>query len=124
MIQFVLRMAGHVYLWALMRTLRGATPDEALRLAESRRIAQRELAAIPDTIRAHFNYQISETRILSERLARRYDVGMALNEAAARAIAEKQAAKQEFPVNHGLTDRQLKALEFQKEYLARIVKNA
>ena len=124
MTDFILRMAARLYLWALMRTLRGGVQDESCRLAESGRIGQRELDAIPETIRAHFNYQISETRILSERLARRYDVGMALNEATNRTIVEKQAAKQEVPVNHGLTDSQLKALEFQKEYLARIVKDA
>ena len=39
-----------------------------------------------ESIIAHFSYQDSEQRILNERLARRFDLGMALNEAANRAI--------------------------------------
>jgi hypothetical protein len=88
-----------------------------------RRLAGRELAAVAESIRAFDAYQATEADILNARLSRRFDPGMALNEAAERAIAAKKAAKAEHTIKE-LTPTQQKALEFQKQYLQRIVDRA
>lgn len=81
------------------------------------RIAHRELSAISEA----FSYHESEVKVLGERLGRRFDQGMALNEAANRAIAAKKTAETE---GNGLSSNQKAALEFQKQYLDRIVRNS
>jgi len=91
-------------------------------VVETRRVAKREVDAIWDSLSAHLDYQTTEAQILNERLARRYDFGMAMNEAANRAIAAKKAAGQPNP--HNLTGFQERALELQKETLQRALKSA
>ena len=78
------------------------------------------MRAIHDTIIAHFDFQNREQRILSDRLARRFDLGMALNEAAVRAIKEKQAA---VPAGYP-TAHQMRALEFQAEQLTQTLRRS
>lgn len=108
--------ARRVYLWALV----AEQPTEMDR-AKFAALAEREIDAIRETIVAHFDYQDSEARILSERLARRYDPGMALNEATNRALEAKAAAK---AAGMGLTPKQELALKFQTESQRRNIRNA
>lgn len=112
---FLNSLPGRFYAWFLVR---GAI-RRGWDATEARRIAKREIEAVPESILAHFVYQKSEADILSERLARRYDPGMALSEAANRAIAQKQAAR-----DPQLTSRQLAALKVQEETLNRAIRNA
>jgi hypothetical protein len=115
---FLRRQAGRAYVALLVREAkeRGFEPVKARRLAWS------EVAAIPDTLVAHFDYQKSEATILSERLARRFDPGMAVNEAAQRAIAAKKAAGQPSPDN--LTDKQRLGLELQEQHLKEVIRKS
>lgn len=114
-----IRLSGSIYAWSVAKHAANAGYD----LAEAARLAVRETLAVKESVVAHFEYQKTEQDILSERLARRYDIGMAMNEAANCAIVQKAAAKED-PRNPPLTSRQQAALEFQKEYLARIVNNS
>lgn len=91
-------------------------------VAETRRIVDREVKAIFDSLSGHLDYQYTEAGILNERLARRYDFSMAINEAANRAIAAKKAAGQPNP--HNLSNFQEASLKAQKETLQRALKNA
>ena len=86
---------------------------------EGRDVFHRELDAIADSVNGYINFQKTESEIISERLSRRFDLSAALNESAARAIKEKQAV-----IEHPLTDKQKAALEFQKSYLQKIVRNS
>lgn len=87
---------------------------------EVEQLAWRELRAIEVSILAHYDYQNREQRILSDRLARRFDLGQALNEAAVRAVQEKQAL---VPAGYP-TPRQMDALELQAEQLMAMVRRA
>lgn len=87
---------------------------------EVEQLAWRELRAIEASIVAHFDYQNREQRILSDRLARRFDLGMALNESAVRAVQEKQAL---VPPGYP-TPRQMDALELQVEQLQQLVRRS
>jgi hypothetical protein len=87
---------------------------------EVEQLAWRELRAIRDTIIAHYDYQNREQRILSDRLARRFDLGLALNEAAVRAVQEKQAI---VPPGYP-TQQQMAALEFHAEQLTELVRRS
>lgn len=113
---WIKRRGRAVYLWALV----SEQPTEIDRQKFSA-LAGREIDAIRETVVAHFDYQDSEARILSERLARRYDPGMALNEATNRALEAKAAAK---TAGMGLTDKQKFALEFQAKSQLRNIRNA
>lgn len=110
MIDWMIAKLMRVKIWTLMRSGK----RRGWNSKETERLAKRELAAVQESIRAHFEYQTSEADILSERLSRRYDPGMALNEAANRAMVQKQAAR-----DPQLTDRQKLALKFQEEELKR-----
>ena len=112
-----------LYRWALVRQLLAEAPaDVTLERAEVDRLVARELAAVPASIVEHYRYQDREARILNDRLARRYDPGQAVNEAANRAIQAKQASGERSPDN--LTDKQKLALEFQKAHLQRVIKDS
>ncbi len=87
--------------------------------ADIERVARRELSGVSENIDAYFHWLTNETAIQSDRLARRFDLGLALNESANRAIAEKKALAEP-----RLTDKQLAALKVQKEYLQRVVRNS
>lgn len=115
MIDWLISKLMPVKVWLLMREAKRL----GWNLSETERLAKRELDAVQESIRAHFEYQISEVEILSQRLGRRYDPGMALNEAANRAIAQKQAAR-----DPQLTSRQKLALKFQEEELKRRIDRA
>jgi hypothetical protein len=112
----MLNIIRKLHTWLLARRLRstGRTP------AEVRTLIDRELAGIEENVRAFCNWQINEQAVLKERLARRYDIGMAMNESAQRALRDKEVAKNA-PV---LTDKQKAALAFQKDYLDRVVRKA
>lgn len=85
--------------------------------------AKRELDQVETSVLAIIEYRKSESDILNERLTRRFDVASAMNEAAQRAIAMKTAAKTDRDIQP-LSGPQAMALEFQKKYLADLVKNA
>jgi hypothetical protein len=72
-----------------------------------------ELKAIPRAVRDNITYHDAEVRLQTERLMRRYDLGGALNEAAQRAIADKQTA---VPPGYP-TEMQKRALELQEKTL-------
>jgi hypothetical protein len=114
--RWLLTIAGRVYVWAVMRYLHRPDLETPLPPGEVRRLAQREVDAIPTSILAHFDYQDREQRILSDRLTRRFDLGQALNEAAARAITEKQTGAPAMPVPYP-TEKQKLALKVQEETL-------
>ena len=116
MIAYIRRLVASIYVWALCREAESEGRD----LEDARRIFRREVDAVPESYAYHRAYQDGEQAILEERLSRRYDLGMALNEAAQRAIADKAVAR-EAPK---LSANQLKALEFQKDYLKRLVDRA
>lgn len=111
---------GHLYAMALRFEARNNGFDRA----ENRRIIEREVSAIPDSLRAHHDYQSREQAIQNDRMTRRFDMGLALNEAANRAIAEKTEAKRAVDPGMNLSANQSKALEFQKQYLDSLVKRA
>lgn len=87
-------------------------------------VATNEINDLPAIIREAVTFQKTEQQILSDRLGRSYDLGMALNESANRAIAQKQKAKQEAAGIMPLTDRQQMAFEYQKQYLQKIVRES
>lgn len=123
--RFLLGIAAGLFVDALAAVLAEEPDPEEWDLhpldpVEVEQLAWRELRAVEQSIVAHFDYQNREQRILSNRLARRFDLGMALNEAAARAITEKHAA---VPAGYP-TARQMAALEFQVEQLQEQVRRA
>lgn len=114
--RWLLSIAEWLYVAAVARYLHRPDLETLLPPSEVRRLAWREVEAIPTSILAHFDYQDREQRILSDRLTRRFDLGMALNEAAARAITEKQTSRVAMPVGYP-TDKQKMALKLQEETL-------
>ena len=92
-------------------------------------IIRRELWAIPETIVETLAWRRSEVDILTERLGRRYDVGMAINEATNRALEAKKIAKDQAlgevqGAVHQLSETQRKSMEFQKMMNQRIIDRA
>lgn len=123
--RLLLGVAAGLYVAALKAVL-AETPDpedwdqHPLDPAEVEKLAWRELQAIEDTIVGFYDYQNREQRILTARLARRFDLGMALNESAVRAVKEKQAiVPAGYPTPHQMT-----ALEFQADQLTDVVRRA
>lgn len=123
--RLLLGIAAGLFVDALCATL-AEEPDpedwdlHPLDPVEVEALAWRELRAIRDTIVAHYDFQNREQRILTERLGRRFDLGMALNESAQRAIQEKHAA-----VPYGYpTPMQMRALEVQAETLTDTVRRS
>lgn len=102
------RIASRVIVWSVVEL--SERPKE-----EAARIARREVDAIRDSLEGHFEFQASEQKILDARLSRRFDPGMALNEAATRAIAAKKELRDQ------VSPSQKAALKVQQEYLQRIV---
>ncbi len=96
----------------------GGQKDQIYKLAVS------EINDLPKIIDRAITYQKNELEILSERLSRSYDPGMALNEAYNRVAVQKQKARQEAAGIMPLTSKQLAALEYQKQYLQKIVSNS
>jgi hypothetical protein len=121
--RWLLTISAKVYAWALERDLTRPDLEKPLPKGEVRRLAWREITAIRESILAHFDYQDREQRILSDRLARRFDLGMALNEAANRAIGEKKATMNPAGLNYP-TPQQQAALDLQARTLQERVKNA
>jgi hypothetical protein len=123
--RFLLGIAAGLFVDALTAVL-AEEPDpedwdlHPLDPVEVEQLAWRELRAIEASILAHYDFQNREQRILTERLGRRFDLGLALNEAAARAIAEKHAI---VPPGYP-TPRQLDALEVQAETLMATVRRS
>jgi hypothetical protein len=123
--RFLLGIAAGLFVDALMADL-AEEPDpedwdlHPLDPVEVEQLAWRELRAIRESILAHYDYQNREQRILSDRLARRFDLGQALNEAAVRAVEEKQAiVPAGYPSRH-----QMAALELQAEELQRVLRRS
>lgn len=96
-------------------------PYSFLDRSQFKEIALYELSLVSSVAFARATYRKTETDILAESLTRRFDVGSALNEATNRAIEAKKAAREEISE---LSGSQNKALEFQKQYLARILAKA
>lgn len=62
------------------------------RIGLARGFLHNMLARIPADLRTSIEFTVTETEILSKRLAQRFDPGMALNEATERAMAAKKAS--------------------------------
>lgn len=120
--RLILAICGRLYVWALVREIMAPNLDVPLDAREARRLVWRELGAIRETVIEHARYQDREARILNDRLSRRYDPGMAVNEAANRAIAAKQAAGERSPDT--LTDKQKLALQLQERTVAERIRNS
>lgn len=108
----VLWLSGSLSTWAYIRM----AEDRDWSPTTVKHVVQSEQNAVWDQVRKVIEYQAGEVELLEDRLSRRFDIGMAMNEAANRAIAQKQAAR-----DPELTGRQKLALEFQKEYLQKVV---
>ena len=113
--KWVQQASKRVLVWSLIQEGMGAgKPKQA-----AARIAEQVVAGIAEAVR----WQDGEQAILAERLSKRYDLGMALNESANRAMVAKRAAKTAEDAPQ-LTAAQLKALEFQKQFLQRVVERS
>lgn len=86
-------------------------------------VSMQEQNRIWDEVRRIVVWRESEAVRHEERLARRFDLGMALNEGANRAMAEKKTLG-EHATAAGLTDKQRLALEVQAQYLNRVVRRS
>lgn len=111
------RLLIKAVLWTLKREARA----KGWNLKWSDRIADEEISAAIQNWRERLIYGKGESWITAERLDRRFDPGMTLNEVANRAIASKTEARKE---QIALSSRQLAALKVQEEYLARVVRNS
>jgi hypothetical protein len=109
-----------LYTWGAVRFLLADTerenrldPPPVTDAARAARLIGIELRAIPRAVRDNITYRDAEVRIQTERLMRRYDLGGALNEAAQRAIQDKQTvAPPGYP-----TPLQERALKLQEDTL-------
>lgn len=109
-----------LFTWGTVRFLLSEPePETGLDLAPVRdgpraaKLIGAELRAIPEAVRRNIIYHDAEVRLQTERLMRRYDLGGALNEAAQRAIADKQT---KVPPGYP-TEMQKQALRLQEETL-------
>lgn len=111
----IIAALGRIYCWLLCRHAALVGYDKT----ETKRIVTRELAAITESVTTHFEFQQREVVILTARLRRRYDIGMAMNESTQRAQLLRAAdGAKDTPV---LSASQTAALEYQKKYLQGIV---
>lgn len=104
-------------MWLFVREAKARGWD----IAAAKIIAADEIAEGYKSWKERCRRQVTEHQIVTARLARRFDPGPTLNEVANRAIEAKQEARRD---EVHLTSRQLQALEFQKQYLERVVKNS
>lgn len=116
---WLVRATGRLYTWALCRHAEGVGWD----LGRTRTLANEYVGDVPKAIRDSLSFHAREVEAQVPRLNRRMDIGMALNEAANRAMDEKKTLR-EHAKDSGLTGSQLKALEFQEQYLKGIVRKA
>lgn len=119
---FVRWLRGHaenVLIWCLCREAEATGYD----LNKARYLAAKEVRGTTAALNATIHYQKAEAAAQEERLTRRFDIGMALNEAANRAMDEKKTLR-EHAARSGLTDRQLMALELQQRTLQSWVNRA
>lgn len=116
MMNWIRRAAECVLIWCICREAEKRGVDLGIMRTSARHYVERAWGDALDSASFHR----TEVEILEARLRRRYDPGMALNEAANRAMQDKAAARQAIP----LSSKQLAALEVQKQYLDRIVKNS
>lgn len=114
---FIVRLARFILIRSVVSqaTAVGADPTTSLR------VATREIDLILESVRVSDFWIKSEGDIIGDRLLRRYDVAMAMNEATNRAIVQRAAVRAEIAGN-ALNPQQAQAFEYQKAYLARIVK--
>jgi hypothetical protein len=119
LVGLIKRWSGAIYAWASLYECCA----HGLEREQTKKLIAREMDEIQITAVKAFEFQLSEQNILSERLGRRYDLGMALNESANRALAAKKAAKTEGEVPK-LTGSQLAALRYQEKYLQDIVRKS
>ncbi len=123
---FIERISRRLYINAIYRQLARDMRLGAVVMDPPRdlyQIVEREVTAVADSVFAYAEWQKEEVAILTDRLTRRYDVGMAMNEATQRAMkARAEAQIDEAPIRE-LTANQRKALAFQEQYLKRVQGN-
>lgn len=102
--------------WALIRVMWYSRDGETRPFSEMAVLYLNELNAVKDNVSAYISFQKSEKEILTERLGRRYDIGLAMNESAQRAMEEKK-----YYMLRELSGKQKAALEFQAKYLQSLV---
>lgn len=127
------RSTTRLYAWIVMQKLSNGSgyidrdddpivlsvPDPA-KMAVARRIVEQELAEILKTAERYVGNYLEEKQIVHERLARRYDPGLAMNEAFTRAAKKVEEEKPPHPVSgmsQELSPNQQKALAFQERFL-------
>lgn len=91
--------------------------------AKSAEAARKQVVESIQNWREQVLYGQREDFITADRLNRRFDPGMTLNEVTSRAIAQKQAARVQ-ESGPQLSYTQLAALKVQKEYLERVARNS
>lgn len=110
------RLARRLLIWAMDRRIAALCEFPPGNLYG---VIEREVASIDTSIAVAAEWHFDEVEILTARLTRRYDVGMAMNEATQRAQAARRARGEE-PDGPQLTANQKAALKFQVQYLKRI----
>ena len=110
-------LATHVLVWITLRHVSENVTHDA------RMSVEREVAYLPSDVIEAFEYGKAEANRIAERLARLYDIGPAMNEATNRAIVQKKKKEQEAEGFFGLTDKQRMALQYQKQYLAGLLRH-
>src|ERR1700743_2509777 len=89
LIRSLLKVVARLHAWLILREFaRDGWPSDVA----CRYIAEREMLAVRQNILEYVDFSKSETKIQMDRLSRRYDPGMALNEAINRAEVKKRAA--------------------------------
>jgi hypothetical protein len=124
------RIAQTVITWLARQSMRLTIATHIKRAKASGEWSEKFEQFLRSEMQAYYHHCLSrashydsEVDIVSDRLSRRYDPGMALNEATERALAKKRedsTTKEIQPLTHA----QMKALEFQKAYLKNIVRNS
>ena len=109
-------LATRILVWITVRHV----SEEAIQ--NVRTTVEREVAYLPSDVIEAFEYGKAEANRLAERLARLYDIGPAMKEATNRAVVQKKKKEQEAE-GFGLTAKQKLALQYQKQYLAGLLRH-
>lgn len=118
-VRTALRIGARLQVWAYMQMGKDRSWS-AQQMATARQVAMQEQNAIWESVLGVIQWNKNEHGIVTERLARRFDPGMTLNEVANRAIEAKKEVRSE----PSLSATQLVALDFQRAYLERVVKKS
>ena len=111
------RIIHRLFIWSLDREIAHTCDFPPHNLYQ---VIEREVKAIAESIASAAEWHWDEVKILTDRLTRRYDVGMAMNEATQRAQESRKAAGLRPDGEFQMSEKQKAALKFQAEYLRRV----